>query len=103
MSLLVTPFYFSIYKYYRISKLIFFIYTPNIIDNCEIKIILTEIGNKLANVGAFKYTFIEFIKKGDTRKNNCTAMIDTIMGPFRYYLNKLIRTITFYTFLCSIV
>jgi len=34
----------------------------------------------LANVGAFKYIFIEFIKKGELlkwrcTKNNCTAMV----------------------------
>ena len=49
-------------------------------ENSEIKVILSERGKELANVGAFKYRFIGFIKKGELlkwrcTKNNCTAMI----------------------------
>jgi len=49
-------------------------------DNSEIKVILSERGKELANVGTFKYRFIGLIKKGELlkwrcTKNNCTAMI----------------------------
>jgi len=49
-------------------------------DNSEIKVILSERGKELANVGTFKYRFIGSIKKGELlkwrcTKNNCTAMI----------------------------
>jgi len=44
-------------------------------ENCEIKVILSGRGKELANVGAFKYIFIGFIKKRRCTKNNCTTMI----------------------------